>query len=195
MTHHPYGPDELDREAPELDELAHRLEDYASSGGGEPPLDLATRVHAAIDAEPDPSRGWLASLTEWWRAGPVRAMAVIAVVALAVLGAVALGEIALNARNQNVGTEPTPRVEQSSAPVPSSTASENASPSASATPSTTSLPSPTDAQATPVETVEPSESGDDHGGDRTPRPSESDHSGPGGGGDDGGGDDSSGRGG
>ena len=60
MIRHPYGPDELDRTDPELDGLAEQLQDYAYGQSSSPPVDLASRIHAAIDAEPDPAVGWWA---------------------------------------------------------------------------------------------------------------------------------------
>ena len=47
MTRHPYGPDELDRHDPALDDTATSLEEYASASGGEPPMDLAARIKTA----------------------------------------------------------------------------------------------------------------------------------------------------
>jgi uncharacterized membrane protein YgcG len=174
MTRHPYGPDELDRHDPALDETARRLEEYASASGGEPPLGLAARVRMAIDAEPPVVVGWWAAFLGWRHGVPARMAAVAGVVVLAVAGALALGEIARNARIDNVGTSPQP----SAVPLPSSTATQEPTPSLSPSPS--DLPSPTVAPTpTERETVEPSHDDD---GVVTPTPSESDHSGPGGGG-------------
>ena len=83
MTRHPYGPDELDRHDPALDETARRLEDYASASGGEPPLGLAARVRMAIDAEPPVAVGWWAAFLGWRHGVPARMAAVAGVVVLA----------------------------------------------------------------------------------------------------------------
>jgi len=176
MTRHPYGPDELDRHDPALDDTAARLEEYASAIRGEPPMDLAARIRTAIEAEPPVVMGWWATFLAWRHGVPARAVAVAGVVVLAVAGALALGELARNARFDNVGTSPEPSA------VPSSTATEEPTPSLypsptdlpSAVPSPTVAPTPTER-----ETVEPSHDDD---GAATPTPSESDHSGPGGGG-------------
>ena len=179
MTRHPYGPDELDRHDPALDETATRLEEYASASGGEPPLDLAARIRMAIDAEPPAAPGWWAAFLGWRHGVPARMAAVAGVVVLAVAGALALGELARNARIDNVGTSPQP----SAVPVPSSSPTDEPTPSLSPSPSDISSPTlgPT---PTERETAEPS---DDGGDMASPTPSESAHSGPGGGGDDGGG--------
>ena len=58
MTRHPYGPDELDRADPGLDAVASRLERYAETRSGEPPIGLRARIHAALDEEPAPATGW-----------------------------------------------------------------------------------------------------------------------------------------
>ncbi|MDQ2689126.1 MAG: hypothetical protein M3Y29_02480, partial [Chloroflexota bacterium] len=86
MSRSPYGPDELDRTDPALDRVAQRLEDYAAARRADPPLDLATRIRAAIDDEPLPRPGWWASMIAGLRAwrGPARALAVAAVVVAAV---------------------------------------------------------------------------------------------------------------
>ena len=82
MIRHPYGPDELDRTDPELDGLAEQLQDYASGQRSSPPVDLAARIHAAVDAEPDPAVGWWArfsgSMASW--GVPARGLAAAAVV-------------------------------------------------------------------------------------------------------------------
>jgi hypothetical protein len=87
MIRHPYGPDELDRDDPELDEIAEQLQAYASDRRSGPTVDLAARIHAAIDAEPDPPVGWWARLTAAIRGPgtPVRGLAAAAVVATAVV--------------------------------------------------------------------------------------------------------------
>lgn len=178
MTRHPYGPDELDRHDPALDDTAARLEEYASATGGEPPVGLAARIRTAIEAEPPVVMGWWATFLAWRHGVPARAAAVAGVVVLAVAGALALGELARNARFDNVGTSPEP----SAVPVPSSTATEEPTPSLSPSPTDlpSAVPSPT-VVPTPTEreTVEPSHDDD---GAATPTPSESDHGGPGGGG-------------
>lgn len=177
MTRQPYGPDELDRHDPALDDAAAQLEAYASATGGEPPMDLAVRIRTAIEAEPPVPMGWWATFLAWRNGVPARAAAVAGVIVLAVAGALALGELARNARFDNVGTSPEP----SAVPVPSSTTTEEAAPSLIPSPSDlpSALPSPTVAPTpTERETAEPSH--DD--GVTTPTPSESDHSGPGGGG-------------
>ena len=196
MTRHPYGPDELDRHDPALDDAATRLEDYASANGGQPPMDLAARIHAAIDAEPPPAIGWWAAFLAWRHGVPARAMAAAGVVVLAVAGALALGELARNARVDNVGSSP------SAAPLPSLSPSDvvtpSPSPSPSVTPTPTASPEPTETESPEARTPLPTATGDDDEHAETPEPSQSDNSGPGGGGGSGGddsGDDSSGPGG
>jgi uncharacterized membrane protein YgcG len=181
MTRHPYGPDELDRQDPALDDAATRLEEFASSSGGEPPADLSARIRAAIEAEPPVVLGWWAALLAWRDGVPARAAAVAGVVVIAVAGALALGELARNARNDNVGTSP------SAVPVPSGppsavpTPSLSPSPSESPTPTPTASPLPTERETPDDHTPLPTPTDDDDEVE-TPRPSGSDNSGPGGGG-------------
>lgn len=167
----PYDPSELDRVDPELDRIARQLEDHAARTPGEPPLDLVSRVWAAVEAEPVPSSRW-AWLAAWRR--PARAVAMAAVVVAAVTGALAVGQL-LNGLRPDVGGPPTPVVlpSPSTEPSPSSTPSATPSP----TPSPTSVP--TLAPSTPQATAS-----DDDDEIETPEPSESeeDNSGPGGGG-------------
>ncbi len=182
MTRHPFDSGELGRNDPDMDRAGQDLERHAAEVGGEPPLDLASRIRAAIDEEPVPARGWWGSLLAAfapWR-GPARLALGTAVVAAAVLGALALGDLADRARN-NTGATPSPSViatpPQTPSPSPSPTISPSPSPTPSPTPSATPLPSPS-----PPATVLPTAT-DDHGGGgaETPSPSESDSSGPGGG--------------
>jgi hypothetical protein len=181
MSRHPYGPDELDRTDPRLDDVAHRLEAYAARHGDEPPIGLAARIRASLADEPRPSAGWVAGLRAWLRGGP-RLLAVAAVVGAAVVGAILIGELAQNARNQDVGSSPGPSVPASQSielsPSPSPTTTPTMTPIPAATPVTSPSISP---RATVVPTIVPSPS-DDHGGLETPKPSGSDNSGPGGGG-------------
>lgn len=178
MTRHPYGPDELDRVDPELDRIADELERYAAARSGEPSLGLPSRIQAAIDDEPGPRRGWWAALLAGLRGlrGPARAVAVMAVGVAVVVGALALGELAERARQDNVGSSPspspmvTPSVTPTPSPSPSGTPSPSPSPTASPSDEPTTRPSPA--------------ASDDDGEVETPEPSESDHSGPGGGDDD-----------
>ena len=176
----PYEPgDELDRADPTLDEVAQRVESYATRSGGEPPADLVSRIAAAIAEEPVPRSRWV-----WlgpWRE-PMRAVAAVAVLAAVIGGALLAGTLIDRARN--VGSSPTPAVPSissspSPSPSPTSTPSPSPSPTAPPTPEPTIsvTPVPTVAPVTPV----PSPSDDDHEIE-TPRPSESDNSGPGGGG-------------
>jgi hypothetical protein len=179
MIRHPYGPDELDRTDPALDGIAEQLQTYASDQRSGPPLDLAARIHAAIEVEPDPAVGWWArftsSMVPW--ATPTRGLAAVAVVAAAVIVALVVGDLANLVRGPiSPGSSPSPSfVIPSPTPFRSSTpsVSPSPSPSPSSEPSQTSSPRP----STPA----PSATDDD---DRfeTPEPSESDNSGPGGGG-------------
>ena len=172
MIRHPYGPDELDRTDPALDQVAERLQAYASDERSAPPVDLAARIHAAVDAAPDPAAGW------WVRvigplSPPARGLAAAAVVVAAVVAALVVADVADLIRNpSNVGTTPSPPAILSPSPSPSPSPTE--SPTVSPSPSPTVSPRPS---LTPV----PSAS-DDDGGSETPRPSQSDNSGPGGGG-------------
>ena len=180
MTRHPYGPDELDRHDPALDDTATSLEDYASASGGEPPMDLAARIKTAIDAEPAMPIGWWATFLAWRHGVPARMAAAAGVVVLAVAGALALGELARNARIDDVGTSPEPSVVPAPSSIPSDVPTPSPSPSASERPSPTLTPQPTQRATPQAGTPQPTAT-DDHGGG-TPRPSESDNSGPGGGG-------------
>ena len=169
MSRHPYGPDELDREDASLDRVADRLERYATERRAEPPMGLASRIMATIDDEPDPTLGWWASFTSGlaaWRT-PARALAVAAVLVAAVVGAIALGELSERARQDNIGSSPSPAL---LAPSPTPTLTPTPSPSPSASSSPTASPS--------------ASASDDDDEVETPAPGESDNSGPGGGDDD-----------
>jgi len=171
MSRNPYGPDELDREDSSLDRVADRLERYASEQRAEPPMDLANRIMATIDDEPVPARNWWTSFMSGlgaWRT-PARALAVAAVLVAAVVGAIAFGELAERARQDNIGSSPSPAL---LTPSPSPTVTRTSSPTPTQRPSPSPSPSPT---------ATPSPSDDDEV--ETPEPSESDNSGPGGGGD------------
>jgi hypothetical protein len=178
----PYEPgDELDRADPTLDEVALRIESYATRSGSEPPADLASRIAAAIADEPVPASRW-AWLSSWRE--PMRAVAAVAVLAAVIGGALLAGTLIDRARN--VGSSPTPAVPSispspSSSPslTPSPTASPSSSPSATPQPTVSVTPLPTVAPGTPV--PPPSDDDDEL---ETPEPSESDddNSGPGGGG-------------
>jgi len=172
----PYDPHELDRLDPELDRVARQLEEHAAEARGEPPLDLAQRIWAAIEDEPAPTSrwGWLTG----WR-GPARWLAAAAVVVAAVTGTIAIGSLIDRAR-PDVGGPPTPIV----VPSPSESPSLETSPSPSASPSPTMTPAPSPS-ATPSTVAQPTPSDDDDEIE-TPEPSESDddNSGPGGGGGD-----------
>jgi len=168
MNRHPFDPHELGRADPDLGRVADALERYAADAGGEPPLDLASRIRSVVDAEPV-RRGPFALLATWRR--PVRLLAAAVVVLAAVVGAIALGELADRART-DVGSTPTPSVVTTPTPTPTQTP----------TPTPTVSPSPSASPTvTPSDTAEPSAT-DDDGGVETPEPSESDNSGPGGGG-------------
>ena len=119
MTRHPFDSGELGRNDPEMDRLGESLERYATDAAGEPSLDLSSRIMAAIDDEPVPSRGWwgslLAAFAPWH--GPARLALGAAVVAAAVIGALALGDLADRARN-NTGATPSPTEVVSPSPTP-----------------------------------------------------------------------------
>jgi hypothetical protein len=179
-------PDPMDSD---LDRVADELERYAAAERGEPPIDLASRIRAAVDEAPDPGAGWrvsLAALLRAWRT-PARGLAMSAVLVVAVVGALAVGQLINQARQPDVGTSPSPPAFVSPSPSVSPTTSPSPSPSPS--PTLTPIPSasPTSSPVPPA----PSPSDDDEF--ETPEPSESDNSGPGGGGGDnsgpGGGDD------
>ncbi len=191
MTRHPYGHDELDRADPELDAVAREMERIVSREADDVPAGLRGRIHAAIDAEPDPAAGWWQRLTGAGGSDgrrPVGAMAGAGLAALALVAAVAVGQLIRDARD-DVGASPSPSVPASPSiqPTRSPTTSPTLSPSPTPTPTAppaTPSPSPTVAP-TAAPTVAPTASDDDD--DETPEPSETDNSGPGGGG--GGGDD------
>ena len=177
MTRHPFDSGELGRNDPEMDRLGEGLERYASEVGGEPPMDLATRIRAALDDEPTPASGWwgslVAVLASWH--GPARLALGTAVVAAAVIGALVLGDLADRARNNNTGSTPTPAPSVIVTPSPTTTPTPTQSPSPTPSTSPTPSASPT---PTPSATGAPSAT-DDDGGVETPRPSESDNSGSG----------------
>ena len=175
MTRHPFDPNELGRSDAGLDRVAHDLERYAALADGEPPMDLAARIRAAVDAQPRSRRPIASFLAAWSR--PARALVGAAAVVLVVVGAVALGQLIERTREQ-VGSTPSPSVTvtptptPTPSPTPTPTPTPSATPSPSPTPSITPEVSPSNDDFEP-ETPEPSES-DDSGG--------SDNSGPGGGG-------------
>lgn len=175
MIHHPYGHDELDRPDPDLDEVARSLEAHAeASGADSPSLDLSARIHAAIDAEPDPTRGWWARLVAGSAAGArvLRGAAVAGVAAAAVVAAVAFGGLLDGIRN--VGTSPSPIFSPTEEASPSPAVSPTTSPAPTSPPSPaqsdTSVPSPS------VPTPTATDDDDDHDPDEseTPEPDESD---------------------
>ena len=111
MIRHPYGPDELDRTDPELDGIAEQLQDYSARQSSGPPIDLAARIHAAIDAEPDPAVGWWArftgSMAGWGMLA--RGLTAAAVVTAAIVAAVAVGGLGNLVRGPNSpGSTPEP---------------------------------------------------------------------------------------
>ena len=176
MTQHPFESGELGRDDPDLDLIGERLERYAADAGGEPPIDLATRIMTALDDEPVPARGWwgtlMATIAAWH--GPARLALAGVVVAAVVVGTITLRDLADGARNGSTGGTPPP--------------SEGAPPTPSLTPSPTPMPTPSPT-STPTATPSPSPSTTASDGDdeetETPEPSETDDSsGPGGGGDD-----------
>ena len=186
MTRHPFDSGELGRNDPEMDRIGEGLERYASEVGGEPPIDLALRTRATLDDEPTPAGGWwgalVAAFASWH--GPARLAIGTAVVAAAVVGALVVGDLADRARNNNIGSTPTPAPAVIVTPSPTISPSPTQSPSPSPSPSPT--PSATPTPSVPA-TVAPSAT-DDDGGVETPSPSEtdssgsgSDNSGPGGG--------------
>jgi hypothetical protein len=187
MTRHPYGHDELDRVDPELDAVAREMERIVSREADDVPDGLRGRIHAAIDAEPDPAAGWWQRLTGAGGSNgrrPVGAMAGAGLAALALVAAVAVGQLIRDARD-DVGASPSPSVQLSPSipPTPSPTTSPSFSPSPTPTP-TALPPTPSPSVApTAAPTVAPTASDDDDD-DETPEPSETDNSGPGGGGGD-----------
>jgi uncharacterized membrane protein YgcG len=175
MIRHPYGPDELDRRDPVLDGIAEQLQAFASGQRSGPPVDLAARIHAAVDAAPSSAVGRWARFTgplaPW--ATPARGFAAVLVVAAAVVAALVVGDIADLIRGPvSPGTTPSPSVVVS--PSPSPTLSPSPSPLPSPSPSASPSDSPRPATPAPSAT-------DDEGEIETPEPSESDSSGPGGG--------------
>ena len=175
MIRHPYGPDELDRRDPVLDGIAEQLQAFASGQSSGPPIDLAARIHAAVDAARDPAIGWWArftgSMAPW--ATPARGFAAAAVVAAAVVAALVVGDIADLIRGPvSPGTTPSPSVVVSPSPSPTLSPSPSPSPTPSPSPSSSGSPRP----ATPAPSAT-----DDDDEIETPEPSESDNSGPGGG--------------
>ena len=57
MTRHPFDSDELGRNDPEMDRIGTHLERYAADVADEPPMDMVTRIQAAVDEEPVPAAG------------------------------------------------------------------------------------------------------------------------------------------
>ena len=190
----PYDPHELDRLDPELDRVARQLEEHAAGARGEPPLDLESRIWAAIEDEPAPTSRW--AWLSGWRS-PARALAAAAVVVAAVTGAIAIGSL-IDRGRPDVGGPSAPVIGPSPSESPSLEPSPSRSPTMTPTVSPAATPSPTvepaSPQATPsddddeIETPEPSESDDDNsgpggggGGDDNSGPGGGDNSGPGGG--------------
>ncbi len=191
MTHHPYGTDELDFHDEELDRVAHALEEYAADRTGPVPVGLESRIVAAIDAEPEPERGWWARLLAGPRSwNPIGQLgAVAAVVVIAAVGAFAIAGIVDELRPDVGATPPaSPVVVPSHSPAPSDTASPSPAPTPTASPTPTLAPtvapSPpsTPVPATPVPTASDDDDDETPEPEETPEPSESDNSGPGGGG-------------
>lgn len=181
MTRHPFDSGELGRSDPEMDRIGEGLERYASEAGGEPPMDLASRIKAALEDEPVPARGWWGSLMAIlapWHA-PARLALGAAVVAAAVIGALALGDLADRARNNSTGSTPTPAPSVVVTPSPVTTPTPRPTPRHTQSPTPTPSASPTTAPSSPA-TAAPTAT-DDDGGVETPSPSESDNSGSGGG--------------
>lgn len=184
MIHHPYGHDELDRPDPELEEVARSLQAHAEASGARVPSpDLAARIHAAIDAEPDPNHGWWARFVSGSAVGArvLRGAFVAGVAAAAVVAAVAFGGLLDGIRN--VGSSPSPLVTPSDEGSPAPTTSLPPSPSPSPSPSSPSpLPS-----GTPAPTATDDDDDDDDHDDasespepddsESPEPDESDHDG------------------
>ena len=171
MTRHPFDSGELGRNDPEMDRAGEALERYATEVGGEPPMDLASRIRDALDDEPTPTGGWWASLLAAfapWH-GPARLALGTAVVAAAVIGALAFGDLADRARI-GTGSSPTPSVTVAPSPTPT--------PTPTPSPIPTPTPIPTESPSPPA-TEAPSPSDDHGGGSETPGPSDSDNSGPG----------------
>lgn len=193
MTHHPFGPDELDRDDRELDEVAHRLERYADETGGEIPAGLRGRIHAAIDAEPEPARGWwqrlIAGPAAW--APAMRAVIGAGAAAVVVLAAVVAGGLLRDLRPPDVGgsqspspvVSPTELPSATPSPTPSATPTPTRTPTPSVSPSAT--PSPSGPEPTASDDDDDDDPDDDDDASETPEPDESDDSsGPGGGGGD-----------
>jgi hypothetical protein len=165
----PYDPHELDRLDPELDRVARELEEHAAGVRGEPPLDLASRVWAAIENEPPPASRWA------WLAGlrrPARGLAAAAVVVAAVTVALAIGSLIDDAR-PDVGGPSAPEI------LPSPSETPSLEPTVSPSPTVTPRPTPSDDEDDDdeVETPGPRESG---GASSGPRGGGGDNSGPGG---------------
>jgi uncharacterized membrane protein YgcG len=176
MIRHPYGPDELDRTDAALDEVAEQLQAYASDESSAPPVDLAARIHAGVDAAPDPAVGWWTRVVGPWST-PARGLAAAVVVGAAVIAALVVGDLADLVRNPGgAGTTPSPPAIIS--PSPSPTSSPSPSPTSSPSPSPTVSPT----QGPPSGTPSPSPTDDHGGGADSPSPSGSDNTGPGGGG-------------
>ncbi|HET9878564.1 MAG TPA: hypothetical protein VFQ81_04565 [Candidatus Limnocylindria bacterium] len=189
MTRHPFNSGELGRDDPELMSLAEELEGLAVADP-RPRAGFHDRVLAAIDAEPARRRSWVSRLFAGDGRQLLQAAALALVLVVGITTAFLAGGI-LDGLRRTPGTGPplpspsdalptiTPSPSLSASPSPSS------SPSPSASPSTAPSASVDDASETP----RPSESdnsgpggGDDES--ETPRPSESGNSGPGGGDDD-----------
>jgi len=186
MSRYPFDSAELGRHDADMDRVAAMLEGYASDMG-EPPIDLAVRIRAALDDEPIPATGWWASLLATlagWQ-GPLRLVVATAVLAIAVVGAVVLGDLADRARestgsspppSQTMLPSPTPSPTPTPTPTPTPSPTPTLSPSPSSSASEAADPSASEDDADEVETPEPSESDDDNSGSGG-----GDNSGPGGG--------------
>jgi hypothetical protein len=188
MSHHPFDPDELGRGDPELERVARELEAYATSREGQAPVGLESRILAAIDAEPDPARGWWVALLAGPRAwNPVgQLLGAAAVVVVAVAGALAVGQV-IDGLRPDIGATPPPSPvlgpSEETSPTTTPPPTSSATPSPSPTPVPTPTLQPTQVPTTSVPTASDDDSGSPEPSER-PEPSESDHSGPGGGGGD-----------
>ena len=141
MTRRPFDRRELDRPSADAERSVVELESYLADTAMGAPRGLEERVMAAIEAEPAPRRGFLASLLAPSGSGAgmrrlARAGLLGATLVMAVAGALFAGQ--LSGLIHNVGSgSPTPTPTESVAPsqteslLPSPTTSQEATPSGS----------------------------------------------------------------
>jgi hypothetical protein len=173
VTREPFTPAEVGIDDESLHAVAAELEDYAQLAHQAPSAMLVRSVMDAVDAEPAPRRGWLATLTA--PGGTARRSLAVAATAGVVVVAIGIGFLlgrVADAPAPGVGGSPAPSAVTTPSPTPTPTPTPTPSPSVAPTQSV---------QESFTQQAEPSATeSDDHGGNSGPGGGD-DSSGPGGG--------------